>query len=318
MNKTRLSLSGVDSPREKGWFVSANNEHRLSVGIQLPEVERAVPWHEYSAMARAADSSTFDSIWVGDHLLYRGDGRPERGPFEAWTLLAALSSITSRVRLGPLVACVGFHPPAVIAKMAATVSEISNGRLILGLGAGWNEPEFEAFDIPFDHRASRFEEALTIISQLVAGERCTYTGRFHDVRDAVLLPEPTREIPIMIGSNGDRVLSFALRTASMWNTWFDWFENSPSGFARLNTHVSSLISASGRSPSEVRRSACLLVKVDPMSSERPDPHEGQAVKLAEINTVLREMRDAGANEVIIVADPITERSIHVIGDILDV
>ena len=117
----------------------------LRVGIQLPEVEREVRWPEVAAMARAAEEVGFDSIWLGDHLLYRGDGRPERGPWEAWTLLAALAAATERVRLGPLVACASFHPPGLIAKMAATLAEVSGGRFVLGLGAGWNEVEYRAF-----------------------------------------------------------------------------------------------------------------------------------------------------------------------------
>src|SRR5215218_8434504 len=128
----------------------------MRIGIQLPEVERDVRWSEYRALARAAEEGGLDSIWLGDHLLYRGDGRDERGPWGAWTLLAALAAVTERVELGPLVACAGFHPPAVLAKLAATVAEISDGRLVLALGAGWNEPEFRAFGIPFDHRVSRF------------------------------------------------------------------------------------------------------------------------------------------------------------------
>ena len=121
----------------------------MRLGIQLPEVERDVGWPEYLAMARAAEESGFDSIWLGDHLLYAPeDGRPERGPWEAWTLLAALAAATDRVRLGPLVACAGFHPPALIAKMAATIAEISAGRFVLGLGAGWNKHEFETFGLP--------------------------------------------------------------------------------------------------------------------------------------------------------------------------
>ena len=109
----------------------------MRVGIQLPEVEREVRWPEYVAIARAAEEVGFDSVWVGDHLLYAPeDGRPERGPWEAWTLLAALAAATERVRLGPLVACAAFHPPALIAKMAATLAEVSGGRFVLGLGAG--------------------------------------------------------------------------------------------------------------------------------------------------------------------------------------
>ena len=141
-------------------------------------------------MARAAEEAGFDSIWLGDHLLYRDEGQPERGPWEVWTLLAALAAVTERVELGPLVACTAFHPPGLIAKMAATLDEVSGGRFVLGLGAGWNEPEFRAFGLPYDHRVSRFEEAFTIIRRLLEGERVTLGGRFFQVDDLCLLPRP--------------------------------------------------------------------------------------------------------------------------------
>src|SRR5690242_2582948 len=140
-------------------------------------------------MARAAEEVGFDSIWIGDHLLYE---EPECGPWEAWTLLSALAAVTERVELGPLVACAGFHPPGLIAKMAATIAEVSGGRFVLGLGAGWNEREYSAFGIPFDHRVSRFEESFTIVRGLLAGERVTLDGRFWQADDAVLLPAPER------------------------------------------------------------------------------------------------------------------------------
>src|SRR5215208_8276288 len=161
------------------------------IGIQLPEVERLVPWPELLAMATAAEEAGFDSIWVGDHLLYRGDGTAERGPWEAWTLLGALAAATERVELGPLVACTAFHPPGLIARMAATLAEVSGGRFVLGLGAGWNEEEFRAFGLPFDRRVSRFEESFAIVRRLLAGERVTLEGRHWQAQDAVLVPAPT-------------------------------------------------------------------------------------------------------------------------------
>ena len=158
---------------------------RHGSGSSSPRSERQVGWPEYLAIARAAEEVGFDSIWVGDHLLYR---EPERGPWEAWTLLAALAAATERVRLGPLVACTAFHPPGLIAKMAATIAEVSGGRFVLGLGAGWSRDEFAAFGLPYDHRVSRFEEAFTIIRGLLAGERVTLAGRYWSAEDAVLLP----------------------------------------------------------------------------------------------------------------------------------
>lgn len=282
----------------------------------MPEVERVVRWPEYREMIRVAEENGFDSVWLGDHLLYRGDGRPERGPWEAWTMLAALAAETERVEFGPLVACAAFHPPAVLAKMAATIDEISGGRFVLGLGAGWNQPEFDAFGIPFDRRAARFEEALAIIAPLITGDRVTHHGTFHHVDDAVLSPVPSRPVPLMIGSVGDRVLRAALPSATWWNTWFDWFGNSAEGFATLNGRISRLCSDVGRDQTTLQRSACLLVVTDPDAGERPRPVEYSAATVVDVLARVREMHDAGADEVILVSDPIDTRSIRVLAEAL--
>ncbi|MDP9341352.1 MAG: LLM class flavin-dependent oxidoreductase [Actinomycetota bacterium] len=292
----------------------------LRVGVQLPEVEREVRWPEYRSMARAAEDAGFDSIWVGDHLLYRGDGKPERGPWEAWTLLSALAAVTDRVRLGPLVACAAFHPPGLIAKAAATIQEVSGGRFVLGLGAGWNEHEFRAFGIPFDRRVDRFEEAFTVIRRLLEleGERVTLHGRFHQVEDAVLLPRPERRPALMIGSTGPRVLSIALPHVDAWNTWYDLYGNTPEGFARENAKVTAAAEELGRDPATIVRSACVLVVVDRSVVERPvdqgvTPLEGSPDRIA---SGLRDLAEAGADEAILVLSPITERSIRTLGESL--
>jgi probable F420-dependent oxidoreductase len=290
----------------------------LRVGIQLPEVERDVRWPEYVAMARAAEDAGFDSIWVGDHLLYRNDGRPERGPWDAWTLLAGLAAVTERVRLGPLVACAAFHPPAVLAKMAATVDEVSGGRLVLGLGAGWNRTEFDAFGLPFDHRTSRFEESFEIVRRLLAGERVTLHGNHWRVDDALLLPVPARRPTLMIGSTGDRMLSIALPHVDIWNTWFDAYGNTPEGFAELNTRIDRAVAQAGRDPQAIERSACVHVVLDPSADGRPadpacPPWEGSMQRIAD---GLGDMADAGADEAILVVTPITEPSIRDLGQAL--
>lgn len=283
----------------------------MRIGIQLPEVEREVRWPEYLAMARAAEECGLDSIWVGDHLLYDA---PERAPWEAWTLLSALAAATERVQLGPLVACAGFHPPGLLAKMAATIDEVSGGRFVLGLGAGWNAREFAAFDIPYDRRVARFEEAFAIVAPLVAGERVTFEGRFHAAEDAVLLPEPARRVPIMIGSNGPRMLSIALPRADAWNTWFADYGNTPEGFAALNATITEAAERAGRDPAEIARSACAHVLVDPANPERP--LDVPPVALADVRGHVDALGEAGADEVILVAGPITERSVRALGDAL--
>jgi alkanesulfonate monooxygenase SsuD/methylene tetrahydromethanopterin reductase-like flavin-dependent oxidoreductase (luciferase family) len=153
----------------------------LRIGIQLPEVERDVRWPEVRAIALAVEECGFDSVWLGDHLLYRGGGRPERGPWDVWTQLAALAAVTSRVRLGPLVAATAFHAPGILARAVASVDEVSGGRLVLGIGAGWNETEFRAFGFPFDQRVSRFAESFDVVRRLLAGDRVSFTGAFVSV-----------------------------------------------------------------------------------------------------------------------------------------
>ncbi|HKX26029.1 MAG TPA: LLM class flavin-dependent oxidoreductase [Actinomycetota bacterium] len=285
----------------------------LRVGVQLPEVERDVRWPEYVAMARAAEEVGFDSVWLGDHLLYRDDGLPERGPWDAWTMLAGLAAVTERVALGPLVACTAFHPPGVLAKLAATVDEVSGGRLVLGLGAGWNEPEFRAFGLPFDHRASRFEEAFEVIRLLVAGERVNFAGRYVQVENAVLHPRPSRRPKLMVGSIGGRVLRATLPHVDVWNAWYEDYANTAEGFAELNGRVSAVAEEAGRPPAELERSASVLVA--PSGDERPDrwdapPLTGGTDRVA---AGLRDLADAGADEAILVLSPITEPSIRDLG-----
>src|SRR3954449_2912237 len=223
-------------------------EAAMRLGVQLPEVERLVRWPEYVDMARAAEESGFDSVWLGDHLLYRDDGREERGPWDAWSLLAGLAGVTERVRLGPLVSCTAFGPPWLLARRAAAVQEISAGRLVLGLGAGWNETEFRAFGAPYDRRAARFIDAFDVIRRLLAGERVTTSGDAGALEDAVLLPRPAAPPALMVGSTGERVLRATLPHVDGWNIWYDWFGNTPEGFARANERVTGLLDTAGRDP----------------------------------------------------------------------
>lgn len=291
----------------------------LQIGVQLPEVERDVRWPELRSMATAAEEVGFDSIWLGDHLLYRGDGRPERGPWDAWTTLAALAASTERVRLGPMVACTAFHPPGILARMAAAIDEASGGRFVFGIGAGWNETEFRAFGIPFDQRAARFEEAFEIVRRLLAGERVTFEGRFSQVRDAVLLPEPARRVPLMIGSTGERVLRMALPHVDAWNTWYTGFGNTAEGLAPVNERISSLAADVGRDPADIRRSVCTLVVLDPDAGERPVADDIVSIDGASPDLVaerLRALADAGAEEAVLVLSPITQRSIRAMGEVL--
>ena len=290
----------------------------LRVGVQLPEVEREVRWPEYLAIAEAAEQVGFDSIWVGDHLLYRdGDGR-ERGPWDAFTVLAALAAATERVTLGPLVACLAFHPPGLIARMTAAVDEISGGRFVLGVGSGWNEPEFRAFGFPFDHLASRFLESFEIVRRLLDGEHVTSSGEYWQVDDAVLLPPPGRRTPLMLGVSGPRQLAATLPHADSWNTWYTGYGNRPEAFVALNETISAAARSAGRDPAEVDRSACLFIAFESDVPQRPRTAEAPPVPgdAESVAAALRELAAGGADEAILVVDPITEQSVRRCGEAL--
>jgi alkanesulfonate monooxygenase SsuD/methylene tetrahydromethanopterin reductase-like flavin-dependent oxidoreductase (luciferase family) len=202
--------------------------------------------------------------------------------------------------------------------MATTIDEVSGGRFVLGIGAGWNQTEFDAFGIAFAERASRFEEAFEIVRRLLGGERVTFEGRFSRVEDAVLLPEPRRRVPLMVGSNGDRVLRAALPHVDAWNTWYADYGNTPDGFRALNERVTGLAEDAGRASSDVSRSACALVVIDRDAGERPIdggvvPLEGTVGSVAD---GIRALAEAGVDEAILVLSPITERSIRSMGEVL--
>lgn len=167
----------------------------MKIGLTLPlaEYPRGQPgYEEIRALALQAEAAGFDSVWVFDHLLFRGpDGRAE-GIWESWTTLSALADATSRVQLGTFVLCTGFRNPGVLAKMAVALDSISNGRLILGLGAGWHKPEFDAFGISFDWRVSRFEEALHVISSLLRTSMLDFEGRHYRADGGELRPRGVR------------------------------------------------------------------------------------------------------------------------------
>lgn len=289
----------------------------LKVGIQLPEVERVVRWSELAEMTRVGEAIGLDSIWVGDHLIYRDRGPQPVGPWEAWSQLAALAAITTRVQIGPLVAATSFHNPAMLAAKASAIDEISGGRLILGLGAGWNEAEYRAFGFPFDRRVSRFEEAFTVIRRLLREGHADLDGTFYQVRDLPLLPPPHRSggPPLMVGSIGPRMLEITLPHVDAWNAYFVWFGNSVEGYLPLRDTVDAACRAVGRDPAEVERTLALLVAFRgaigrPAGREEgppPVPIPGEEPRL--LADTLRTFADAGVAHVQLVLDPITVESI---------
>ena len=199
----------------------------MRIGVVLPIGQEdgtpaAPDYREIRAVAIEAEASGLDSVWVYDHLLFRFDGETT-GIHECWTMLAAIAEATERVQLGTIVMCTGFRNPALLAKMAATLDHISGGRLILGIGCGWHDPEYEAFGYPTDHKVSRFEESLAVITGLIREGRVDLDGRYVTARDAVLIPPARPDMPILIAAKKPRMLELTARHADAWNlAWFGY------------------------------------------------------------------------------------------------
>ena len=274
-------------------------------------------------MIRTAEEVGFDSIWFGDHFLYRMPDGAAEGPWDAWSTLAAAAAITNRVELGPFVTPLGFYNPAVLAKKAATVDEISGGRLILGVGAGWNEPEFRAYGVPFDHRISRFEEAFTIVRSLLQDGHVDFEGAYYSARDCELVPQSRPGgPPIMVGSAGERMLHITLPHVQAWNVWFTDTGNSPAGVAPLLEKIAAVCAKVGRDPTTVDATMAVMVRLPEGRGRRMGDYSEQATKPLEgppeaIAEELGAYARAGAKHVQLVLDPITIESIEALAPALE-
>lgn len=238
------------------------------LGIILPEGEgdldgQTPRWSDYVAMARLTEDAGFDSIWFVDHLIYSNDasGRPPQGAWECWSVIAALAAATRRVEIGSLVTPTSFRNPGLFAKMADTIDEISGGRLILGIGAGWNEVEYRMFGFPFDHRVDRFEEAFTIIQGLLRDGAIDFAGTYYTARECELRPRGPRQHgpPIMIGSRGPRMLRITLPHVPIWNGWLCDTTSSPEAYPPLVKPVDDVCREVGRDPATVERTVSIAV-----------------------------------------------------------
>ena len=231
-------------------------------------------------------------------------------------MLAALAATTSRMEIGPLVACTTFRNPALLAKMAVTVDEISGGRLVLGLGAGWHEPDFRAFGFPFDHRVSRFEEALIIITTLLRDGAIDFDGQYYQVRDCELRPRGPRPQgpPILVGGLGERMLHLAVRYADAWDRPLApaaAIADLPDWQARVDVACA----AEGRAPTTLARWASIGVNVSgTATAEASDAHTGSPEVLAE---ALQQYAEAGISQVQIWLEPTTVAGIETFGRTLE-
>jgi probable F420-dependent oxidoreductase len=292
----------------------------VKVGLMLPigeqeKTTRTLPWSALREMALAAEESGLDSVWAADHLVFRDDGAWS-GIHESWTILTAVAAITERVEIGPLVLALPFRNPAVTAKMAAALDEVSGGRLILGVGCGWHEPEFDAFDFPFDHRVGRFEEALSILLGLLRTGEVTFQGRWHSA-DARLLPRGPRPDgpPILIAGKRPRMLGLVARHADQWNA--AWYGRRDAA-AELEQRIAALHAAcavEGRDPDEISLSAGLFVHFPGLADPGHEDPPGNAISgdAGEVGRELAAYRELGMGHLIVHLWPPTAEAVTELG-----
>ncbi len=299
---------------------------QMKVGLLLPQAEgrfggETARWTDLLEMARLAEDVGFDSVWTIDHVILAYPDAPSQGVWECWSLLAALAASTSRVELGPLVTPTSFRNPALLAKMADTVDEISNRRLILGLGAGWVEREYEAMGLPFDHRVSRFEEALKIIHGLLRTGAVDFQGRFYSARECELRPRGPRPEgpPIIIGSSGERMLRLAAEYGDGWNAFFSTTGNTPEGIPPLREKVDAACRDVGRDPATFERTCAVFVRYDlPGAVGHPQaqhPVEGEPEQIAER---LRGFAREDISHVQIYLDPMTPEGVEAFASVIEI
>jgi alkanesulfonate monooxygenase SsuD/methylene tetrahydromethanopterin reductase-like flavin-dependent oxidoreductase (luciferase family) len=260
------------------------------------------PYDTIRAIAQQAETDGFDSIWLADHLLYRNPGEPTRGIWECWTMLA---EATQRVEIGTLVLCNSFRHPAILAKMATAADEVSGGRLILGVGAGWHEPEYQAFGLPFDHRAARFEEALQILGPLLREGHVDFAGQYYQARNCDNVPRGPREAgpPLLVGSEGPRMLKLTARYADLWNTGY---MGKPETMAEPLAKFEAACREIGRDPATLGITALIGLWFPDLQARQPSffPHPLTGT-VQEIAAAMRGYAELGVQHIMFQCEPYT-------------
>ena len=288
----------------------------MRIGVVLPIGQEAgmdapPTYAEIREVARLAEAGGLDSVWVYDHLLYRF-GEETTGIHECWTILSAIAEATSRVALGSIVMCTAFRNPALLAKMAATLDHVSDGRVILGLGCGWHDPEYEAFGYPTDHKVGRFAEALDIIRGLVREGRADLDGRWVTARDAVLVPPARADLPILIAAKRPRMLELTARHADAWN--LAWFGLPDDRLARARADLLAACTATGRDPATLEITVGVNVRFpDLMAASGPVAAVGDEPALSgstdDIAAGLAAHAGLGAGHLIAALEPTTPEAV---------
>jgi alkanesulfonate monooxygenase SsuD/methylene tetrahydromethanopterin reductase-like flavin-dependent oxidoreductase (luciferase family) len=291
----------------------------MQFGVIFPMSEesldgRAPRFADLVAMTRAAEAVGFDVAWFPDHFVFQWPPDfASVGAWECFTMIAGVAAQTERIGLGTMVACTGFRNAGVTAKMAEAIDEISGGRFILGLGAGWHEPEYRMFGYPFDYRASRFEDAVKIIQPLLATGAVDYEGRFSQAPEAVNRPRGPRPDgpPIIVGTSGERMLRLTARYADAWNTvWHTEPGPALEDMAKLDLACAEV----GRDPQSIVRTVGGIIAMPGFEGDASRRITGEPEEIA---AVLRGFQEAGFRHFIAWLDPCTPQTIEAFGKILE-
>jgi len=293
---------------------------RMQLGVMVPIAEDSAfggtpRFADMAQITRTAEDVGFDAAWFADHLaFYMAPGNQfnmptdseVRGIWDCWTMMAGIAAQTERIQIGSLVACTGFRNAGVIAKMTEAIDEISDGRFILGLGAGWHEFEYQMFGFPFDHRVSRFEEAIKIIHPMLRQGTANLEGTYAQARHAVNQPRGPRSsgAPILIGTSGPRMLRITARYADAWNTVW---HTSADKIAETMVAVDEACREVDRDPATLVRTAGGNIALPGYLGKRPDPFTGEPEAIAD---VLRGFRDVGIRHFVCGLDPCTPQSVE--------
>ena len=294
-----------------------SSDRQMGIGFMCPIAEKSsfgdqpVRFADMVEMAQTAEAAGYDALWLADHFLFRppvaqeGD---EYGLWEAWTAAAALAQATSKINIGLLVTCLGWRNPGMVARMTETLDEISGGRFILGVGAGWHQPEYDAYGFPFDHRASRFEDAITILDGLLRRGHADHDGQFFNATNAISRPRgplgETGGVPILVGTSGERMLRLTARYADAWNTvWHSDASAAVEPIAKLEAACADV----GRDPSSIVKTAGGNIAREGYTGARGNPMEGDDAAIAEKLAAFREL---GFRHFVAGIDPCTPVSLE--------
>jgi alkanesulfonate monooxygenase SsuD/methylene tetrahydromethanopterin reductase-like flavin-dependent oxidoreductase (luciferase family) len=301
------------------------SKRAMGIGIMVPIAERGafgpgpLKFQDMLEMTRTAETAGFDAVWLADHFLFRAPVAPEGeeyGLWEAWTAAAALAQATTKINIGLLVTCIGWRNPGVVARMTETIDDISGGRFILGVGAGWHEPEYDAYGFPFDHRASRFEDAITIVSSLLRTGRADHDGAFFQAKDAISQPRgplaTTGGSPILVGTSGERMLRLTAGYADAWNTV--WHKDAASAVPKLQA-IDAACAQVGRDPKTLVRTAGGNIALPGYTGSRGNAAEGDDEVLAAGMNAFCEL---GFRHFVAGIDPCTPAAIEGFAKVLDI